>query len=52
VAVRELGWFGYFEVLIFIGILTIALIYLWRLGALDWAPARQSLGMARRRKDI
>jgi len=52
VAVRELGWFGYFEVLIFIGILTIALIYLWRLGALDWAPARQSLGMARRRKNI
>ena len=43
VAVRELGWFGYFEVLIFIGILAIALIYLWRLGALDWAPARQSI---------
>jgi NADH-quinone oxidoreductase subunit A len=43
VAVRELGWFGYFEVLIFIGILAIALIYLWRLGALDWASARQSI---------
>jgi NADH-quinone oxidoreductase subunit A len=37
-AVRELGWAGYIEVLIFIGILVAALIYLWRLGALDWGP--------------
>ncbi len=36
VAFRELGWAGYIEVLIFIGVLVATLIYLWRLGALDW----------------
>lgn len=37
VSVRELGWAGYLEILIFIGVLIVVLIYLWRLGALDWA---------------
>jgi NADH-quinone oxidoreductase subunit A len=42
IAWRELGWTGYVEVLIFIGILLAALVYLWRLGALDWGTvARQ-----------
>ena len=41
VAVRELGWAGYIEILIFIGILFAALIYLWRLGALDWGTPRR-----------
>jgi NADH-quinone oxidoreductase subunit A len=36
VAGRELGWPGYWEIVIFIGVLVIALVYLWRLGALDW----------------
>ena len=40
VAVPELGWAGYIEILIFIAILVITLIYLWRLGALDWYPRR------------
>ena len=35
VAVRELGWSGYVEILIFIGILFAALVYLWRVGALE-----------------
>jgi NADH-quinone oxidoreductase subunit A len=35
-AVRPLGWAGYIEILIFIGVLLAALVYLWRLGALDW----------------
>ncbi len=38
VAIRQLGWAGYAEILIFIGVLMAALIYLWRLGALDWGP--------------
>ena len=38
VAARESGWAGYIELLIFVGILLVALIYLWRLGALDWGP--------------
>jgi NADH-quinone oxidoreductase subunit A len=36
VAARQAGWAGYIEVLIFIGILGAALVYLWRIGALDW----------------
>jgi len=41
VAGRELGWAGYWEVLVFIAVLLAGLIYLWRLGALDWAPQRR-----------
>lgn len=35
-AARPLGWAGYIEISIFIGVLLAALVYLWRLGALDW----------------
>lgn len=38
VAARELGWAGYAEALVFVGILVAALAYLWRSGALDWGP--------------
>jgi NADH-quinone oxidoreductase subunit A len=41
VALRELGWAGYIEAAIFIGALVAALIYLWRLGALDWGPSKR-----------
>jgi NADH-quinone oxidoreductase subunit A len=33
---REAGWAGYFEILVFTGVLLAALAYLWRLGSLDW----------------
>ncbi len=33
---RSLGWAGYIEIVVFIGVLVAALVYLWRLGALDW----------------
>jgi NADH-quinone oxidoreductase subunit A len=36
VAVRETGWTGYAEVSIFIIVLLATLVYLWRVGALDW----------------
>jgi NADH-quinone oxidoreductase subunit A len=36
-AARELGWAGYCEVVLFVGVLVAALIYLWKIGALDWA---------------
>ena len=42
VAGRELGWAGYREVLIFIGVLIATLVYLWRTGALNWYPAGPS----------
>jgi NADH-quinone oxidoreductase subunit A len=38
VSAREVGWAGYLEILTFIVILVAALVYLWRLGALDWGP--------------
>ena len=41
VAGRELGWAGYWEMLVFVGLLAAALVYLWRIGALDWAKARR-----------
>jgi NADH-quinone oxidoreductase subunit A len=36
VAFRELGWAGYIEALVFIVVLVVALVYLWKVGALDW----------------
>ena len=39
VAAREVGWAGYIEILIFIGILVAALVYLWKMGALDWGTS-------------
>jgi NADH-quinone oxidoreductase subunit A len=41
VAARDLGWTGYCEVLLFVGLLLVALIYLWKVGALDWARKPQ-----------
>jgi NADH-quinone oxidoreductase subunit A len=40
VAVRESGWAGYAEVLVFAGVLAAALVYLWRLGVLDWGKQK------------
>jgi NADH-quinone oxidoreductase subunit A len=41
IAFREVGWVGYIELLVFVGVLIAALVYLWRLGALDWGPQRE-----------
>ena len=38
IAAPELGWLGYFEVLIFVVVLVAALIYLWRIGGLNFGP--------------
>jgi NADH-quinone oxidoreductase subunit A len=38
IAIKQAGWAGYVEVCIFIAILIAALIYLWRIGALEWGP--------------
>ncbi len=40
ITLRQLGWAGYVEILVFIAILLAALVYLWRVGALDWGPAK------------
>jgi NADH-quinone oxidoreductase subunit A len=36
VAARTLGWPAFWETVVFVGILVAALVYLWRVGALDW----------------
>jgi len=36
VSIREAGWPGYTEMLLFISVLVAALVYLWRLRALEW----------------
>ena len=42
VAARELGWIGYGAISMFIAFLLIALIYLWRAGALSWGPIKDA----------
>jgi NADH-quinone oxidoreductase subunit A len=41
VCVRQAGWAGYVEVLIFIAVLVAALAYLWKNGALEWGAKRK-----------
>ena len=38
VSVRQTGWAGYIEILVFVAVLAVGLVYLWRAGALDWGP--------------
>jgi NADH-quinone oxidoreductase subunit A len=33
---RDLGWFGFVEMTVFIGVLAVGDIYAWKVGALDW----------------
>ncbi|MEW6530698.1 MAG: NADH-quinone oxidoreductase subunit A [Thermodesulfobacteriota bacterium] len=40
VGLRELGWAGYIEIAVFIGLLFVALIYLWRVGGLELTTRR------------
>jgi NADH-quinone oxidoreductase subunit A len=36
IVLEQLGWFGLTEFLVFIAILAVAYIYIWRKGALEW----------------
>lgn len=51
VSVRESGWAGFIEVTIFVLVLLAGLIYVWRLGALDWAPAARKRRALNRQKE-
>lgn len=42
VAVRELGWTGYTAISVFILFLLVALVFLWRAGALSWGPSKDA----------
>ena len=49
IAVRESGWPGLIEAAIFIFILAASLVYLWRIGALEWAPESRKNLLARQK---
>lgn len=36
VALKEIGWFGFASMMIFLSLLVIGFIYEWRKGALEW----------------
>lgn len=40
ICLREVGWAGFIEALIFIIVLVAALAYIWSMGALDWGPEK------------
>lgn len=42
ITVRESGWSGFIEIAIFIAVLLAGLVYIWKVGALDWAPDSRS----------
>jgi len=43
VALREIGWSGYIEGVVFVGVLLAALTYLWRIGGLDFVTPHRSV---------
>lgn len=49
IAFRELGWYGYAGVIVFVILLTVVLIYEWRAGALDFGPDGQKILKAYKR---
>lgn len=36
VSFSEVGWFGFWSMMVFLGVLTIGFAYEWRKGALEW----------------
>ena len=43
VALRDLGWTGFVQILTFFLLLTVGFIYIWRKGVLDWGPIARTL---------
>ena len=41
-ALRDLGWPGFVQVVLFIGLLLFGYVYVWRKGALDWGVRRRT----------
>ena len=49
-SLRDLGWFGYFQILTFFLILLVGYVYVWRKGVLDWGPASAKRARAQQQK--
>ena len=41
-ALRELGWPGFVQVVLFMALLLAGYVYVWRKGALDWGEERRA----------
>ena len=44
-ALRDLQWAGYGQVILFMALLLAGYIYVWRKGVLDWGNEKQGLGI-------
>jgi NADH-quinone oxidoreductase subunit A len=49
VALRDLGWPGFVQLVTFFLVLTVGYVYVWRKGVLDWGPSRRERSDAGRR---
>lgn len=36
ISLKQIGWTGFWSMMVFLGILTVGFIYEWKKGALDW----------------
>ncbi len=52
IAIHELGWPGFWGVVVFIFILAVALIYEWRMGSLDWTRFAAERRLRERREEM
>ena len=50
VSLFEAGWSGYLGMLLFIGVIMVMLIYLWRIGALEWGPRKRKMATIQERQ--
>ena len=46
VALRDLGWTGFIQIVTFFLILSVGYIYIWRKGVLDWGPVATTAARA------
>jgi NADH-quinone oxidoreductase subunit A len=51
-ALRDLGWTGFIQVVTFMAILLTGYIYIWRKGVLDWGPDEVRARMAARARKV
>jgi NADH-quinone oxidoreductase subunit A len=51
-ALRDLGWNGFLQVLLFMALLLTGYVYVWRKGALDWGNEKSDAAAAARSRRV
>ena len=51
-ALRDLGWSGFVQVLLFMALLLAGYVYVWRKGALDWGNDKSDAAEAERARRV